>query len=75
MEQLNTYINSHPRNERQAVKQRLAKACSVTVTAVTHWANGTKSPGKDKLVKLHLATGRKVSLEAMLPDAELLAEG
>ena len=39
---LKEYINSFPRSERMAVRQRIAKALVVTEPCVRHYANGQR---------------------------------
>lgn len=65
---LRQYIDSHPREYRRSVRERLADACSVTEVCIRHYANGTRQIPSRNLMKIVQASGGKVTLEALLAE-------
>ena len=63
---LREYIDSHPRGERRAVRERLAKACSVTEPCIRHYANGIRTIPSRNLMALVKASNGAITLECLL---------
>lgn len=64
---LSEYIDSHPRAERRAVRERIAKASGRTEAAVKHWANGIRQCPPTVCAVVVKACEGKVSLHELRP--------
>lgn len=62
---LSTYCDKRPDR-----KKKVAEACGVTVTAVTHWCNGNRHPQPKYWLDIERATERNVTAADWLDDAE-----
>lgn len=65
---LRTYIDSFPRNEREAVRERLQKAGGVEEAGLRHWANGIRSVPGPKVIAVCKATEGVVLPHELRPD-------
>lgn len=67
---LSSYIQSFPKDERKAVRDRLAAACGVTEGAVKHWANGTRGVPAKHFRALIAESGGMVSISDLLESID-----
>jgi len=73
---LSEYINSFPRGQRQAVRERIATAIGVSEPAVRHYANGNRRCPPERWARLLQACEGKVSLKELRGDVfDVLSDG
>lgn len=65
---LNEYIKSFPKNERQQVRVDLANSIGVAETTIRSWANRNRSPNYLRLDSIVKATKGKVKKRALLQE-------
>lgn len=65
---LSEWIDKHPRDKRQLVRQRLAKTLKVSESLVRHYANGNRRVPAERVPDLSEATGGEVTPQEVRPD-------
>jgi DNA-binding transcriptional regulator YdaS (Cro superfamily) len=65
---LSAYIQTFPRQQRVAIRQKIAQATGVTEPAVRHWCNGLRKIPSRCIRAIEKATEGAVTCYDMLPE-------
>lgn len=65
---LKTYINSFPRNDRQAVIARIAKKTKLSKTTIQCYRCGLRNPTPQTAKIIEAITKKQVTREELLPN-------
>jgi DNA-binding transcriptional regulator YdaS (Cro superfamily) len=65
---LSAYIQTYPRDQRVAIRQKIAQAAGVTEPEVRHWCNGLRRIPSRRMRAIEKATEGAVTCYDMLPE-------